>query len=360
MLSRAFHGGTINIRKRFTTEKGSRSGLRGVGAAGAEAGGSSNRTTPLNYHEDEECIVGLTGDLPLTMCDGGSYTKTRVKGVLCLREVMMGSVQMMGESGLGISEKVVLMDGMVYAAKRFKKVTVGRKEFGRRVERLALVSKGSEHLLQVRAYLYAKRIKIILCDYYPMGSLADLLNGARQLGHTPLDWNQRLAIVFQVAKAISYIHGQTPLHEKNFQLNVHGNIKASNVIIKTNFSACLSEYGFIQLTDPTEPIAVWQLKAPEPVNHTEKMSQKNDMCSFGLMLLDLLGGPEASSQIHCIIEKKEAIVEGVSEFFEFVVRGQERKQAVQVLDIALACANKSPEARPSMEQILLYLDDVLS
>ncbi|KAF9597853.1 hypothetical protein IFM89_021938 [Coptis chinensis] len=89
---------------------------------------------------------------------------------------MLGSVQIMGESGVGISEKVVLLDGTVYAEKRFSKGTVRRKEFGRRVERIVQVSKGSEYLLQVRAYLFAKRIKVILSDYYPMGSLADLLN----------------------------------------------------------------------------------------------------------------------------------------------------------------------------------------
>ncbi|KAF5190382.1 hypothetical protein FRX31_020031 [Thalictrum thalictroides] len=112
------------------------------------------------------------------MCDGrGSYTKAKSKGVLDLREVMMGSVQMLGDSATGISEKVVLLDGMVYASKRFKKLPVSKKKFGWRIERMASVSKGCEYLLQVRDYLYAKRIKIVLCDYYPMGSLADLLNG---------------------------------------------------------------------------------------------------------------------------------------------------------------------------------------
>ncbi|KAF9614915.1 hypothetical protein IFM89_021345, partial [Coptis chinensis] len=346
MLSRAFIG------RRKSTNKNIRSLRYGEGSCL-----SSQQCT----YEDEECIVGLTGELPLNMCDGGSFNKSRVRGVLCLREVMLGSVQMMGESGVGISEKVVLLDGTVYAAKRFSKVTVRRKEFGRRVERIAQVSKGSEYLLQVRAYLFAKRIKVILSDYYPMGSLADLLNGARELGHTPLDWDQRLTIVLHVAKAISYIHGQSPLHEKNFQLNVHGNIKISNVLIKTDFSACLSDYGFIQLVDPPEATGEWQYcKLMETTNPTlQKLTQKNDICCFGVMVLDMLGGAEAPSQVHCIIERKEDIKEGVVEFFEFFVRGKERKQAVQVLDIALACTNRSPEARPSIDQILLYLENVM-
>ncbi|KAF9599240.1 hypothetical protein IFM89_036366 [Coptis chinensis] len=161
MLSRAFIG------RRKSTNKNIRSLRYGEGSCL-----SSQQCTD----EDEECIVGLTGELPLNMCDGGSFNKSRVRGVLCLREVMLGSVQMMGESGVGIFEKVVLLDGTVYAAKRFSKVTVRRKEFGRRVERIAQVSKGSEYLLQVRAYLFAKRIKVILSDYYLMGSLADILN----------------------------------------------------------------------------------------------------------------------------------------------------------------------------------------
>ncbi|KAF8412132.1 hypothetical protein HHK36_000088 [Tetracentron sinense] len=305
----------------------------------------NGRNTKKSPKEEEGCSRG----------GGDSHTHPT------LRELVRSSIEVMGEGGLGISEKVVLLDGAVYAGKRFRKVTVSRGEFGSRIERLARVSRRSEYLVPVRAYVYTKRIKLLLSDYYPMGSLSDLLLGGRELGHTPLDWDQRLNIVLHVARGIAFIHAQSPLQEKNIQMNVHGNIKASNILIKTDFSACVSDYGFVQLAEPAEVLGIWQLKLPpETVNFAEKLTQKCDIYNFGVIVLDMLGGSKAPFLISCILERKEGIKEGVIEFFEFFVKERERKQALQVLDIALACTNRSPEARPSIDQILLFLEDILS
>lgn len=132
--------------------------------------GSTSRSRSFQPEEEEEAF-GHMNDLPLTFC---STTSFRAVG---LREILQSSVEVLGESGLGISEKVVLWDGMFFVAKRFRRVLVRKGEFGRRVERLALVSAGCESLVPLRAYLYAKRTKLVLFQYYPMGSLAVLLSG---------------------------------------------------------------------------------------------------------------------------------------------------------------------------------------
>lgn len=137
----------------------------------------------MSINDYEEGIVGFMKDLPLIHCDHHVGNK---RGVCCgeagaahltLREVLRSSVGVIGESRLGITEKVVLSDGRVCALKRFRKLSVRRSEFGKRIQRLAMVSHKCKYLVPVTAYLYAKRIKFILCDYYPMGSLADLLSG---------------------------------------------------------------------------------------------------------------------------------------------------------------------------------------
>lgn len=145
-----------------------------------------SKSVSINDYED--CFVGIMEDLPLIHCDRHGNKKCGVRcGLdsttgaqphhLTLREVMRGSVGVIGESRFGITEKVVLLDGRVCALKRFRKVNVRRSEFGRRIERLAQVSDKCDYLVPVTAYLYAKRIKFLLCDYYPMGTLADLLAG---------------------------------------------------------------------------------------------------------------------------------------------------------------------------------------
>lgn len=165
-----------------------------------------------------------------------------------------------------------------------------------------------------------------------------------------------------MARAIAFIHGQSPSQEKHLVLNIHGNIKSSNVMINCDFDASISDYGFVQLAERVKVSGTWQGKPP-PDTHSrlyiESFSQKCDIYNFGIILLDLLAGTKAAESKYKIIEKKEEIKSGKCQFFEFSTEGKARKQALKVLDIALACTNFSPDARPSMEQILLYLGDII-
>lgn len=311
---------------------------------------------------------------------------------MTLKEVLRSSVGVMGESPLGLTEKVVLLKSQMFAVKRLRMTVVRRNEFGKRVEKLAQVSKKCEYLVPIAAYLYTKRIKFILCEYFPMGSLADLLAGefsiyinikidgfhlslglknmatdlgARKYGHTALNWNQRLKIILSIARAIEFIHRQNP-NERKIKMNVHGNIKSSNVMIKIDFSACLSDYGFTQLAERVELPRKRQLKPPPHqvpppsyLIYSEELSQKADIYNFGVVIMDILAGSRFSTFKKCILEVKEEITEGRIEFFEFALDTRERMRASQILDIALACTNLSAEGRPSIEQILLFLGDAI-
>ena len=96
---------------------------------------------------------------------------------LTLKEVLRASGGVMGESHLGMTEKIVLLKGKICALKRFRKVILKKNEFGRKIEKFARVSRDCKQLVPITAYLSSKRIKFVVCDYYPMGSLADLLAG---------------------------------------------------------------------------------------------------------------------------------------------------------------------------------------
>ncbi|KAL9349856.1 hypothetical protein Peur_057111 [Populus x canadensis] len=317
--------------------------------------GDNESKSGTSMPDSEDSLVGFMDDRPLFFC-GESVSR------LSLRETLRASVGVMGESPLGMTEKVVLLRGKVYALKRFRALRVRRREFGKRIERLAQVSKRCEYLVPVIAYLYTKRIKFVVSDYFPMGSLADLLAGGRECGHTALDWNQRLRIALDIAQAITFIHTQYPPYEKNMLMNVHGNIKSSNVMITVNFTARLSDYGLTQLAGELEEVSdTWQRKPPPSPEspYTNKLSQKSDILNFGILLLDMLGGPRVRDFRNGVMERMEEIKKGDIEFFEFIVEGKEREQALLVLDIALKCADKVPEARPPIEQTLSRLGDVL-
>ncbi|KAF8033320.1 hypothetical protein BT93_D2047 [Corymbia citriodora subsp. variegata] len=314
-------------------------------------------------HEYEDCIVGFMDDVPLVVC-GAIRGYNGARSEPTLREVLRASVGVMGESCLGITEKVVFLGGKVCALKRFRSVRLGKGEFGRRLQRVAQISRRCEHLVPVLAYLYSKRIKFVLCDYYPMGSLHDLLSGGRDCGHTALNWSQRLKILFTAAQAILFIHSLSPPKERKMQMNVHGNIKSANIMINTDFTACLSDYGFAQLARHPDISDTGQCTPPSPATATEtvysdEMNQKGDIYNFGVVMLDVIGGDKGMGDYRkCVLGKKEEIVEGRMDFFDFSADGKERSQAMQVLAMALECTNEVAEERPPIEQIVKTISNV--
>ncbi|KAE8694636.1 hypothetical protein F3Y22_tig00110777pilonHSYRG00170 [Hibiscus syriacus] len=266
--------------------------------------GENSRSGSISEYDD--CIVGFMDDVPLISCENNGQS-------LSLKEVLRTSVGVMGENTRGLTEKVVLSNGRFCTVKRFRKVIARKSEFGRRVKRLAQVCNKCDYLVPITAYLYAKRIKLVVLDYYPMGSLADLLSGGRR-GQTALNWNERLRIIDSIARAIAFIHGQSPPTAKNMKMNVHGNIKSSNIMINNDLTARLSDYGFVQLADCIEDSESKEQSRITNNIYCEDLSQKSDVFNFGLVLLDMLGGVQDLSYINCIVKMKERIKKGESCF----------------------------------------------
>ncbi|CAM8953991.1 unnamed protein product [Rhodiola kirilowii] len=315
----------------------------------------------LYYHDNYSMAEWYMDEQSLIFCDKAVHDEEcgMVFGSHpTLRDVLRSCVATLGESSMGLTEKVVLVQGKMYAMKRFKIVSISKGMFGKRVEWLAVVSRACPYLAPVVAYLYSKRIKFVMHEHFPMGSLADLLAEGRN-GRTALDWPQRLIVIEHILLATSFIHSQHCPQIKNMQMNVHGGIKSSNVMIRNDFSACLSNYGFTQLAlpdmqerhSPTSLISSpldYRLQAD-----FQKPSQQKDVYDFGVLVLDMLGGPNgAPDKVHCIRTNKEKIKNQKVEFFEHALNQKERKQAMVALDMALACVDELAETRPSMNSIL--------
>ncbi|XP_071727585.1 probable inactive receptor kinase At5g58300 [Rutidosis leptorrhynchoides] len=303
--------------------------------------------------EYDEIFIGCMENEPLVPCDDGLMAEDdgfRWK----LKDVMCASVGVVGESMLGVSEKVVFSDSSCYVLKRFRIVGLRRAGFGRRVARLAAIGQRCAYIVPIKAYLYSKRFKFVVCDYYPMGSLHDLLLGAREHGHTPLTWKKTLKIIIHIARAIHFIHSLSPSRERNMIFNVHGNLKASNIMIDVDFNAYVSNYGFNQLA--TEVFDADQPKLTSPQTPCKPSSQKKDIYNFGLIVLDILGGAKALESIEWEFECRKEIKVEKNEFFEFPLKGKDRWEVLKVWDMALECTNRSREARPSIENILSQLN----
>ncbi|CAK7339014.1 unnamed protein product [Dovyalis caffra] len=275
-----------------------------------------------------------------------------------LEDLLKASAEVLGKGTFGTAYKATLDVGLVVAVKRLKEVTVPEKEFREKIEGVGKMN--HENLVQLRAYYYSRDEKLLVHDYMPMGSLSALLHGNKGSGRTPLNWETRSGIALGAARGIAYIHSQSPASS-------HGNIKSSNILLTTSFEARVSDFGLAHLAGPTPtPNRIEGYRAPE-VTDARKVSQKADVYSFGILLLELLTGKAPThTQLNDdgvdLPRWVQSVVkeEWTAEVFDLeLLRYQTvEEDMVQLLQLAIDCAAQYPDNRPSMSDVRNQIEDL--
>ncbi|KAJ1437779.1 Protein kinase domain [Sesbania bispinosa] len=275
-----------------------------------------------------------------------------------LEDLLRASAEVLGKGTFGTAYKAVLESGPVVAVKRLKDVTISEKEFKDKIESVGAMD--HQNLVPLRAYYFSRDEKLLVYDYMPMGSLSALLHGNKGAGRTPLNWEIRSGIALGAARGIEYLHSQGP--------NVsHGNIKSSNILLTKSYDARVSDFGLAHLVGPSStPNRVAGYRAPE-VTDPRKVSQKADVYSFGVLLLELLTG---KAPTHALLNEEgvdlprwvQSVVreEWTSEVFDLeLLRYQNvEEEMVQLLQLAVDCAAPYPDKRPSMSEVTRSIQEL--
>ncbi|KAA8530676.1 hypothetical protein F0562_005390 [Nyssa sinensis] len=243
-----------------------------------------------------------------------------------LEDLLRASAEVLGKGTFGTAYKAVLEAGTVMAVKRLKDAAVPEKEFREKIEVVGRMD--HENLVPLRAYYYSRDEKLLVFDYMPMGSLSALLHGNKGASRTPLNWET--------------------------------SIKSSNVLLTKSYEARVSDFGLAHLVGPTStPNRVAGYRAPE-VTDARKVSQKADVYSFGVLLLELLTG---KAPTHALLNDEgvdlprwvQSVVreEWTAEVFDLeLLRYQNvEEEMVQLLQLAIDCAAQYPDKRPSMAEV---------
>jgi serine/threonine protein kinase len=111
-------------------------------------------------------------------------------------------------------------------------------------------------------------------------------------GGVVMNWATRLKVAVGSARGLAY------LHEDCNPRIIHRDIKASNILLDNNFEAQVADFGLAKLASDanthvtTRVMGTFGYLAPEYAA-SGKLTEKSDVFSFGVVLLELITGRKA-------------------------------------------------------------------
>jgi serine/threonine protein kinase len=268
--------------------------------------------------------------------------------------------ELLGAGGFGNVFKGTLPSSNVHIA--VKKVShnskQGMKEFV--AEIISMGRLRHRNLVQLLGYCRRKGELLLVYDYMPNGSLDKFLYGKE---NTNLNWLQRFRILKGVASGLLY------LHEEWEQVVLHRDVKSSNVLLDAELNGRLGDFGLARLYDhgtnpqTTHVVGTVGYLAPE-LTRTGRATTYTDVFGFGAFMLEVACGrrpiePQGLPEEVILVDwvfgcwRKGAILDATDPRLEnnYVVEEMEL-----VLKLGLLCSHSSPAIRPSMRQVMQFLD----
>ncbi|XP_042486743.1 L-type lectin-domain containing receptor kinase IV.1-like [Macadamia integrifolia] len=270
--------------------------------------------------------------------------------------------ELLGSGGFGKVYKGILPISKQEVA--VKKVSndsrQGMKEFI--AEIISIGKLQHRNIVTLLGYCRRKGELLLVYEFMPNGSLDKFLFH-QSTSEKTLSWNQRFQIIKGLASALLY------LHEKFEQVVVHRDIKSSNVMLDKELNGRLGDFGLARLYDhgdnpkATNVVGTLGYLAPE-IFKTGKSDPSVDVFAFGVFLLEVACGrrpiePQASDECIVLVEcvfsswNRGEILEIVDPKLGM---NYEVEEMELVLKLGLLCSHSTPSARPSMRQVVRYLE----
>ncbi|KAJ3696550.1 hypothetical protein LUZ61_000255 [Rhynchospora tenuis] len=269
----------------------------------------------------------------------------------------------LGQGGFGVVYKGVLVgdngEDMVVAVKQFSRTsTKGQEDF---LQELSIINRlRHKHLVRLEGWCHKNGVLLLVYDFMPNGSLDQHLFGGPE--KPILGWDRRYTIVTGVASALHYLHNEYD------QMVVHRDLKASNVMLDSQFNARLGDFGLARALE-TDKTSYAELEgipgtmgyiAPECF-HTGKATRESDVYGFGATILETVCGRRPRCEIagfHFLVDWVWKLYrEGhVLEAVDPRLNGDfDEDDADRLLRLGLMCSHPTPGERPKTQAIVQIL-----
>ncbi|KAK4411623.1 putative L-type lectin-domain containing receptor kinase S.5 [Sesamum angolense] len=271
----------------------------------------------------------------------------------------------LGQGGFGVVYRGLLAkENMEIAVKWFSRESIkGQHDF---LAELTIINRlRHKHLVKLLGWCHKNGKLLLVYEYMPNGSLDQhLFVGTNK---EALEWNLRHKIVSGVASALHYLHNEYD------QRVVHRDLKASNIMLDSEFNARLGDFGLARALD-NEKTSYTEAEgvlgtigyiAPECFL-TGKATQLSDVYAFGAVLLEVVCGQRPGTKIAgfqflvdwvWLLHRDGRLLEAVDTRLgdDYIAEEAER-----LLLLGLACSHPNANERPNAQAILQIISGTAS
>ncbi|KAK6119593.1 hypothetical protein DH2020_046656 [Rehmannia glutinosa] len=229
------------------------------------------------------------------------------------------------------------------------------KEFETELETVGSIK--HRNLVSLQGYSLSPSGNLLFYDYMENGSLWDLLHGT-YTKKKKLGWETRLSIALGAAQGLAYLH-----HDCSPRI-IHRDVKSSNILLDKDYEAHLTDFGIAKSLCPskthTSTYVMGTIGYIDPeYARTSRLTEKSDVYSYGIVLLELLTGRKAvdnESNLHHLILTKaanNAVMDTVDP--EISETCKDLGEVKKVFQLALLCTKRQPSERPTMHEVVRVL-----
>ncbi|XP_062179116.1 probable LRR receptor-like serine/threonine-protein kinase At4g37250 [Phragmites australis] len=322
-------------------------------------------------------------------------------GELEMETLLKASAYILGATGSSIVYRAVLADGTALAVRRISESGGADKLKDFEAQVRAVARFRHPNIIRLRGFYWGADEKLLIHDYAPNGSLANIAFTRRFGAPSPLHLSleARLRIARGVARGLAYIH------EKK---GVHGNLKPSNILLSADMEPLVGDLGLDRLLSgeaaahragasarlfgskrsmhstsslpDLSPMpgpgaspcgsasaatssaagAPLPYQAPECLKNL-RPNAKWDVYSFGIVLLELLSGRIYSEVELCqwhaglVAEEHGRVLRMADPTLRGEAEGKE-DALLACFKLAFACCAMAPSKRPAMRDAVMVLE----
>lgn len=282
-----------------------------------------------------------------------------------------------GDGSFGFVYKAKLSDDVTVAIKKLDKDAFqGFREFRAEMETLGKLR--HKNIVKILGYCVSDFDRVLIYEFIEKGNLdqwlhdtstgSDDVDNSRHsmsICRLPLSWETRVKVMTGVANGLAY------LHELDKPI-IHRDIKASNVLLDSNFEAHIADFGLARRIDTSHSHVSTQVAGtmgympPEYMGGNTAATVMLDVYSFGVLMIEVATQRRPNWPVNIdgrevgLVEWTRIMVEKNREI-EMVDSNISREglneiKVKQYFRIACDCTNEKSRERPAMKEVVQQLE----